>query len=120
MSDQLLGKRVLVVDDEALLALEIAEYLTDAGFEVVGPASSVAKALNLVKDPGCDIVILDVNLGSEHSEPVALELRARGIPFVVVSGNSRDHIPPGFLGAPAISKPVEAVMLLKLLQSCIA
>src|ERR1044071_818409 len=98
MSDRLVGKRVLVVEDEALLALEIAELLTDAGLEVVGPATSVAKALNLINNPGCDIVILDVNLGSEHSEPVALELRARGIPFLVVSGNSRDHLPPGFLG----------------------
>jgi DNA-binding response OmpR family regulator len=119
MSDRLNGKRALVVEDEALLALEIAEYLTDAGLEVVGPAASVAKALNLVNDPGCDVGILDVNLGKEHSEPVALELRARGIPFVVLSGNSREHIPVGFAGAPSVSKPVEPLALLNLLSSCI-
>jgi DNA-binding response OmpR family regulator len=120
MNNRLAGKRALVVEDEALLALEIAEYLTDAGLEVVGPATSVAKALTLVNDPGCDIVILDINLGSEHSEPVALELKARGIPFVIVSGNSRDHIPAGFAGAPSVSKPVEASALLKLLRSSIS
>jgi DNA-binding response OmpR family regulator len=119
MSNQLAGKRALVVEDEALLALEIAEYLADAGLEVVGPATSVARALTLVNNPGCDIVILDVNLGGEHSEPVALELKARGIPFVIVSGNSRDHIPPGFSGAPSLSKPVEAMTLLNLLRSFI-
>ena len=47
-----MGKRALVVEDEALLALEVAEYLTDAGLEVIGPATSVAKALKLIKSPG--------------------------------------------------------------------
>jgi DNA-binding response OmpR family regulator len=101
-----MSKRVLVVEDEALLALEISEYLTDVGFEVVGPAASVARALKLITYPGCDIAILDVNLGSEHSEPIALALKARSIPFVVVSGNSLEHLPSGFSGAPLVSKPV--------------
>jgi DNA-binding response OmpR family regulator len=110
-------KRALVVEDEALLALYIAESLAEAGYEVVGPATSVAKALKLINDPGCDIVILDVNLGTEHSEPVALALKARDIPFVVLSGNSREFLPPGFAGAPSMSKPVEASTLLKTLRN---
>jgi DNA-binding response OmpR family regulator len=116
MSKELIGKRVLVVEDEALLALEMAEHLTAAGFEVIGPATTVGRALKLIGNPGCDIGILDVNLGNEHSELVAVELKARGIPFVVVSGNSRTHLPPGFAGAPSMSKPVEASTLLNTLR----
>lgn len=115
-----MGKRALVVEDEALLALEVAEYLTDAGLEVIGPATSVAKALKLINHPGCDVVILDVNLGNEHSEQVALASKARRIPFVVVSGNSREYLPPGFAGAPSVSKPVERSTLLNLLRNCIS
>jgi DNA-binding response OmpR family regulator len=118
MSEELVGKRVLVVEDEALLALEMADHLTAAGFEVIGPATSVGRALKLIGNPGCDLGILDVNLGNEHSEPVAVELKARGIPFVVVSGNSRTHLPAGFAGAPSASKPLDASALLDLLRSC--
>ena len=116
MSGLSVSKRVLVVEDEPLLALEVAELLTDAGFEVVGPATSVAKALKLISDVGCDAAVLDVNLGHEHSEPVALELKTRGTPFVVVSGNSRGHYPSGFDGAPALSKPFAPANLLALLR----
>jgi AmiR/NasT family two-component response regulator len=50
-----MNKRVLVVEDEAMLALDIANQLSDGGFEVVGPATSVAKALELVERTGCDL-----------------------------------------------------------------
>ena len=116
MNNQRTTKRALIVEDEALLALEVADYLTDAGFEVIGPATSVARALALIAEQGCDVAVLDVHLGKEHSEPVALELKARGTPFVVVSGNSRDHYPAGFKDAPSLSKPVSALKLVSLLR----
>ena len=99
-------KRVLVVEDDALLGLDISQQLTDAGFEVLGPAVSVAKALRLLAQAGCDMAILDVNLGKETAEPVALELQARGAPFIVLSGYSSDQHPRGFHGAPFLQKPV--------------
>lgn len=114
-----MSKRALIVEDEPLLAMEVAEHLTDAGFEVVGPATSVAKALKLISEKGCDIAVLDVHLGHEHSEPVALALKARGTPFVVVSGNSREHYPAGFTGAPSLSKPLRPAALLSLIRSCV-
>ena len=67
--------RVLVVEDEAIVAIDIADQLTEAGFLVVGPAPSVAKALKLIEDVGCDVAVLDVNLRDETAEPVARELR---------------------------------------------
>ncbi len=100
--------RVLVVEDDALIALDLADLLINAGLEVVGPATCVAHALDLITSIGCDAALLDVNLGSETSEPVARELIARGTPFVVLSGNSSDSHPPGLRGAIALSKPAPA------------
>jgi DNA-binding response OmpR family regulator len=110
--------RVLVVEDEALIALDIARQLTAAGFQVVGPAISVSRALGLIAEHGCDIALLDVNLGNrETSEPVARALRARGTPFIVLSGYAREHHPPGLQGAPVLSKPASPGDLIAALTS---
>ncbi|MGA7323566.1 MAG: HWE histidine kinase domain-containing protein [Rhodomicrobium sp.] len=70
--------RVLVVEDEALVATEIAHVLTGAGFDIIGPARSVPMAVDLLKRLGCDAAVLDINLGRQSSEAVAAELRRRG------------------------------------------
>jgi len=111
-------KRVLVVEDDALLGLDIAQQLTDAGLEVLGPAISVVNALRLMKQTGCDVAVLDVNLGSETAEPIALELRARRTPFVVLSGYSSDQHPPGFQGAPMLSKPAHPEEIIATVFKC--
>lgn len=114
-----MNKRVLVVEDDALIALDIARQLTSAGFQVVGPAVSVAKALRLIDDHGCDIAVLDVNLGrNETSELVARELRARSTPFVVLSGYASEQHPPGLQGAPVLSKPASPRDLVATLLRC--
>ena len=113
-------KRVLVVEDDALLGLDIAQQLTDAGLEVLGPAISVAKGLRLVAQTGCDVAVLDVNLGGETAEPIALELRARGTPFVVLSGYSSDQHPPGFQGAPMLFKPARPEEIIAIVFKCVA
>src|SRR5205809_525198 len=100
-----MSTRVLLVEDEILVALDIAQQITDAGFEVVGPSTSVAKALKLIVERGCDVAVLDVNLGHETAEPVAQRLRARGTPFVVLTGYSSAQLPSGFEGALVLSKP---------------
>jgi len=112
-------KRVLVVEDDAVLGLDTVQQLTDAGFDVIGPAVSVAKALRLISETGCDVAVLDVNLGSETTESVARELRARGIPFVVVSGYSSEQHPAGFRGAPTLSKPAYPEDLVALVAKCL-
>src|SRR3974377_949640 len=98
--------RILVVEDDALVAFETGQILAGAGFEVGGPARSVAKALDLIQHTGCDAAILDINLGSETSERVARELNARGTPFVTQSGYSEGQRPPLSKGVPAFAKPV--------------
>jgi DNA-binding response OmpR family regulator len=111
--------RVLVVEDEFMIALDIGQQLADAGYEVVGPATSVEKALRFIAEPGCDVAILDVNLGGETSEPVARELRASGKPFVVFSGYSMDNALPWFNGATVLSKPFRIADLLAALRQCV-
>jgi DNA-binding response OmpR family regulator len=111
-------RKVLVVEDDALLGLDIAQQLTNAGLEVVGPALSVAKALRLMVEKGCDVAVLDVNLGTETAEPVALELKARRTPFVVLSGYSSEQHPIGLRGAPALSKPARPEDLVAMLFKC--
>jgi DNA-binding response OmpR family regulator len=108
-----MGTRVLVVEDEPLIALDLADMLTEGGFDVLGPVSLVADALKMISSQGCDAAVLDVNLGRETAEPIALFLRQQGTPFLVLSGYSRAQHPPGFDGAPSLAKPVSAGDLLR-------
>ncbi len=111
--------RILVVEDEALVAMQIADILTDAGFAVVGPTRTVSAALDLLGRSGCDAAVLDINLGKETSEPIALELIAQNIPFVSLSGYAKDQHPPIFAKAPALSKPFRAEYLISALKKCL-
>jgi DNA-binding response OmpR family regulator len=101
-----------------MIGLDIGEQLAEAGFEVVGPALSVAKALRLVAEPGCDVAVLDINLGSETSGPIARKLRASGTPFVVVTGYSVDNLPPWFHDAIIVTKPYRIADLVCALRKC--
>jgi PAS domain S-box-containing protein len=112
--------RVLVVEDEVFIALEISEALTEAGFEVVGPAMAVGPALELMDTIGCDAAVLDINLGTETSEPIAHGLNRRGKRFVTLSGYSRDQHPGVFRGAPALAKPLRPQALVAELRRVIA
>ena len=98
-----MSARVLVVEDEFMIGLDISQQLTSAGYEVVGLATSVAKALRL--EPRCDVAVLDVNLGGETCEPVAHQLRATGKPFIVLTGYSPDNLAPSFGEATILTKP---------------
>ncbi len=79
---------VLVVEDEFFIAMEIEDALRDAGYSVLGPASSVEEALDLLPGKRPDAAILDFHLGGEKVTPVALRLQALGIPFFLASASS--------------------------------
>lgn len=109
-------KRVLVVEDDPIMAFDLADQLGTAGFSVLGPAIDSDQGLALLHGGSCDMAVLDVNLGeSRTSEPVALELRRRSIPFIVVSGYTSDQHPPVFKGAPLMVKPLRFEELLRVL-----
>ncbi len=109
--------RILVVEDEALPAMEIAAMLSEAGFEVLGPAPSVREALrHLEMNAGCDAALLDINLGSETSEPIARKLMESGTPCIAISGYSREQLPAIFAGMRFLSKPLDHAKLLNELK----
>jgi AmiR/NasT family two-component response regulator len=87
---KLSGKRVLVVEDEALVAMLLEDELRDAGAEIVGPAASLGHALRLIDraaaDGGLSAAVLDIDLDGRHVEPVADRLAALGVPFVFATG----------------------------------
>ncbi len=112
--------RVLLVEDEAIVAIDIAQQLTEAGFNVVGPAPSVAKALKLIEEVGCDVAVLDVNLRDETAEPIARVLRSRRTPFLFLSAISKDQLPSGLKGEVLLAKPAQPAVLVAALNSSIA
>lgn len=101
------GCRILVVEDEFLIADELATELADAGAVVLGPAGSIDRALALIEAEGrIDGAILDVNLGGEPVFPAAERLRARGVPFLFTTGYDGSAIPERFRDVVRCEKPI--------------
>jgi CheY-like chemotaxis protein len=108
--------RVLIVEDELLLALELQSLLESLGCEVIGPVPSVPRTLQLLARERPDLALLDVNLGGRSVAPVAAALKLRGIPYVLVTGyNDLDAREPGLRDAARIDKPVNRRRLLQVL-----
>ncbi len=105
--------RVLVVEDEILIALFISEVLETAGFDVVGPWPTVSQALAQLAIPDCcDVAVLDASLRNESAVAVAKALVALGIPFVVATGYNKSQLPPELAAAPILAKPVNTEELI--------
>lgn len=104
---RLLGKRVLIVEDEALLALELQLAFEEEGAEVIGPALSLMQALDTVAHAGkLDLAVLDVDLGGEDVYPIAELLLQRGVPFLFHTGHgSHREITQLFPDALTLMKP---------------
>jgi CheY-like chemotaxis protein len=106
--DRLKGLRLLVVEDEALVAMLLEDTLQALGCSVVGPAGNVARALALLEREDVDLALLDVNLGGgERSYPIADALAARGIPFVFVTGYGRAGVDRRYGAASVLQKPFD-------------
>jgi DNA-binding response OmpR family regulator len=98
--------RILVVDDDGIIAFHLAQGLRKEGFAVVGPAPSAAKALALIKQEGCDFAVLDIHLGQGTAEPIARELAARGVPYAFATGYLHEQLPAIFQDVPLFTKPI--------------
>jgi DNA-binding response OmpR family regulator len=114
------GPLVLVVEDEFLIAIDLERLLRQHGFRVLGPAATVAAALNLLDGEAPDVALLDVNLRGEMVTPVAEVLRARGVPFVLASAYDGAQLTAEVLaGAPNVGKPVSVRRLLAALAQAV-
>jgi len=101
----LAGVRVLLVEDQGIIALQIEDVLRKAGCEVVGPVARMQAAISLAHDAALDAAVLDINLDGENTYPVAEELQRRNIPFVLATGYGDSAVPERWKSLPRLSKP---------------
>jgi CheY-like chemotaxis protein len=110
------GRRLLVVEDDYLIATELSESLQTLGLEVVGPVPSVAEALERIETAGkLDGAVLDINLGAQRVFPVADALAERAVPFVFLTGYDPGVIPQAHSAALCCQKPVDTSLLIRAL-----
>ena len=106
MTQPLSGRRVLVVEDESLVAMLLETILDDMGCAVVGPESNIDDGLiSATTEPSLDAALLDVNVAGREVFPVAEALKARGVPFVFSTGYGEAGLPEHWRGNPTIQKP---------------
>ena len=98
-------RRVLLVEDEMMVAGMVQRMLTDLGYAVVGTATNVDEAMEMIGGGGIDAAVLDINLDGEMSYPVADELIGRGIPFVFSTGYGGGDLPDAYQGSHVLKKP---------------
>jgi DNA-binding response OmpR family regulator len=111
--------RVLVVEDEYLIAQQEVDFLEESGCVIVGPVPGPERALRMVERERIDVALLNINLGGEMAFPVALELAGRHIPFAFVTGYSRSILPPQLAAYPLARKPFTRQSLLVALQEAL-
>jgi CheY-like chemotaxis protein len=110
------GCRVLIVEDEMLVGMELESLLQRQGCIALGPAPTVARALDLLEDERPDAVLLDLNLNGQSATEVAQALSARDVPFVLVTGyGEAQSSEPELRHAPRVDKPVNHRQLVRAL-----
>ena len=101
------GRRIMVVEDEALVAMAARDVMTELGFSVIGPFGKVSEAIAALKTGDVDAAILDVNLGGELVYPLADILVAGSVPFIFATGYGAESIDRRYASVPVLQKPIE-------------
>jgi CheY-like chemotaxis protein len=115
MHDLLSGRRILVVEDEMLVLLNVEDMLADLGCKCVSAAATVEQALALIDSQAFDAAMVDVNLDGRKSYFVADALAARGVPFVFSTGYSGQSLNDGYRDRPVLGKPYRNAELVEVL-----
>lgn len=111
------GKRVLVVEDEVLLALTLVDHLIDLDWTVVGPYHDLRSALAAAGAEAFDCAVLDVNLNGQMVFPLAEQLQGRSIPFLFVTGYAEANLPEHLRTVPRVGKPYDGTTLTRSLAT---
>jgi HAMP domain-containing protein/two-component sensor histidine kinase len=111
----IVGNRILVVEDEPLVAMNLSKSLVELGFSVVGPYSTLAKAATAAVETEVDAALLDVNLSGQTVYPVAEILASKNVPFAFITGYGTEALPSKYANAPVLQKPVDQTTLQNLL-----
>ncbi len=120
MGSPLLGRRILILEDEVMVSWMLEDMLAMLGCEVVGPAARVRHALEILQVETIDAAVLDVNLNGEASYPVADALATRGVPFIFSTGYYKQRLPNGYQKYPMLRKPFAQSKLGDALEQLIA
>jgi CheY-like chemotaxis protein len=120
-NNQIKGRRILVVEDEPLLAMFVQNMLTDLGCEVLGPIYGLGEALDFVatRTP-MDLAVLDLNLDGEPAYPVIDALRAQGVPIIFCTGYGELALRASDQGCPVLRKPYRVGELPRVLAKALA
>ncbi|HTY69761.1 MAG TPA: response regulator [Alphaproteobacteria bacterium] len=114
------GRRILVVEDDLMIAMLIDDVLKEAGCDVVGPLPRLAPALQAASSERLDGALLDINLAGELVSPVADRLIERGVPFLFLTGYGWHMLPERFHTRPLVTKPCRQDILLSALARAVA
>ena len=112
--------RILVVEDEFLVAQELCRIVERAGHSVVGSAETVATTRTVLAQQEVDLALLDINLRGELVFPIADYLEAIGLPYIFVTGNSPSSLPVEYQHRPMVQKPYNSELLLALIEEQLA
>jgi CheY-like chemotaxis protein len=114
------GRRILVVDDEPLIASLIADWLLELECEVAGPVDNAPDALQLAEQTRLDAALLDVTLGAGDSFALAEALLAKGVPVAFITGRDAHSLPEPYKRAPVLGKPFDFDAMKALLDGLLA
>jgi DNA-binding response OmpR family regulator len=112
--------RILVLEDNYLIAGNVCDFLRECGLEPVGPASRVDAAARVLKNKRVDGAVLDINLGGQSCFPICAHLRRWNVPFLFLTGSDSSTIPSAYRDAPRLSKPFNPEELRARLASLLA
>jgi DNA-binding response OmpR family regulator len=110
---------ILVIEDDPLIAMDLASTLNAAGYRIMGPVATNAEALQLLHEEVPDVTVLDINLGSEMSFPVFDYLSELGAAYITLSGHSHKIMPSSHAVHPFLQKPYDSEALLQAIQSAL-
>lgn len=106
-----MAARILIVEDEFLVGVQLEEDLLAAGHAIVGPCTTLEEAIATARRESFDLALLDINLNGVRVYPLADELICRGVPVILVSGYQRSDLPARFRDTPQIAKPYDPTTL---------
>lgn len=115
-----MARRILIVEDESMIAMMVEDFLHESGWEVAGWAGATERALAMAQDLEIDAALLDVNLSGQDTFAVADILSGRQIPFVFATGYGADGVAERFRGVPTLTKPFQRNELDRALETAMA
>lgn len=118
--DDFKGRQVLIIEDDALVAMLLQDMLTDIGFEVVGTIDQYAEAFEKAKSMAFDVAILDVSLNGPHTFQIAEAIADRGIAFLFSTGYNSGILPLSLRHVPLLQKPFQQSNLKQALRAALA